>query len=134
MNAESSTRQGQSVSERAFTVRALVLAVLLDSDGIGIRDLREEIGAITGGVAVGHSAVFTAGRALEVDGLIVVEKQPRSSGGGPPALVFSITEAGRLVAQEIRRQAERLLYWPRLKDEVRRRSEVMGPGSGDSSR
>jgi DNA-binding PadR family transcriptional regulator len=50
------------------------------------------------------------------------EKQARSSGGGPPTLLFRITERGRAVAEDMRQQAERLLYWPKLKDELRRRS------------
>ena len=113
---------GQSARERAFTVRALVLSVLLFRDGIGIRDLREEMEAITGGVEVGNSAVFAAGKALESEGLVVGVKAPRPSGGGPPTLVFRITERGREAAEDMRQQAERLLYWPKLKRELGRRS------------
>jgi DNA-binding PadR family transcriptional regulator len=108
--------------ERAFTVKALVLNVLLFRDGIGIRDLREEIEAINGGIEVRHSAVFAAGKSLEADGLVVGVKEPRSFGGGPPTLLFRITERGREVADDMRQQAERLLYWPKLKCELGRRS------------
>ena len=122
MRAPITPHPAQPGRERAFTVKAVVLAVLLDRDGIAIREIREEIEAITGGIHVGHSAVFTAGKALEADGLVNAEKQPRASGGGPPTLVLSITERGRAVAEDMRQQAERLLYWPKLKDELRRRT------------
>jgi len=108
------------VQQRAFTVKALVLSVLAIRDGLGVTEIQHEILQMTGGVELGHSAVYSAGKSLAEDGLVVASKEPRASGGGPKAMVFRLTKLGRETAEAMREQAERLLYWPKLRAELER--------------
>ncbi len=100
--------------ERAFTIPALVLNVLLFEEGASVSELRAEIAEVTGAEVL-HAALTAAGRTLLEDGCLVVEKIRRTDSGGPPVLRYRLTDKGRKTALELRDQAERYLFRPKYK-------------------
>lgn len=81
-----------------------ILAVLEDAPAHGYAIAREIDRRCEGDIVLRDGALYPALRALEDDGLIVGEWQPRE-GAGPPRKTYSLTERGR------REAAHRAALW-----------------------
>jgi PadR family transcriptional regulator PadR len=75
-----------------------ILAVLEAGSAHGYVIAREIDKRCEGGLILRDGALYPALRALEDDGLIVGEWQPRSESGGPPRKTYCLTDEGKLEA------------------------------------